>query len=159
MIVSTAGNRPAIISVRRATKRERHAYEADPDDEFFIPEIDFSTVEFLPNPFARKPGEKTEICLDGVVEYRLRLIPSCKVLGRFSTTLEAWPAIIAAAESGRSPRTLSLDGIESSGKRWHMAAGPFLIAWARLNNGEPHPYPSRIRVTARRVAEVGSGTR
>ena len=33
----------------------------DPDDEFFIPEIDFSRVEWRPNPFARKPGEKTEI--------------------------------------------------------------------------------------------------
>ena len=30
VIVSTAGSRPRIISARRATKRERHEYEARP---------------------------------------------------------------------------------------------------------------------------------
>ena len=64
----------------------------DPDDEFFIPEIDFSKVELLPNALARKPGEKTEICLDGAIEYQVRLIPSTKVIGRFVSTLDAWPA-------------------------------------------------------------------
>jgi len=110
------------------------------DDDLEIPEL---TDEFwaraVPNPYARKPGEKTEICLDRAVEYQLRLIPSTRVIGRFTSTLDAWPAIIAAAESGRSPRTLSLDAIGSAGQRWHMAAGPFLIAFARLNNGEPWP--------------------
>ncbi len=81
----------------------------DPDDEFFIPEIDFSKVELVPNRRARRPGEKTEICIDGAVGYSLRLIPSNKVLARFDSTLEAWPAIIATVEGGRSPRTLSLD--------------------------------------------------
>jgi len=110
------------------------------DDDLEIAEL---TDEFwaraVPNPYARKPGEKTEICLDGAVEYQLRLIPSTRVIGRFTSTLDAWPAIVAAAESGRSPRTLSLDAIGSAGQRWHMAAGPFLIAFARLNNGEPWP--------------------
>ncbi len=126
----------------------------DPNDEFFIPEIDFSTVEFLPEPLARKPGERTEVCLDGAIEYQLRLIPSTKVIGRFASTLDAWPEIIAAIESGRSPRTLSFDAIGAAGQRWHMAAGPFLERFARLNNGEPHPYPSPKRSpVARRVAE------
>jgi len=103
---------------------------------------------------AHKPGEKTEIRLDGAIEYQLRLIPSTKLLGRFTSTLEAWPAIIAAAKSGRSPRTLSLDAIGSNGERWHMAAGPFLLGFARLNNGEPVVYAQpRPRSTARRVAE------
>ncbi|MBA2314005.1 MAG: hypothetical protein H0V87_01350 [Chloroflexi bacterium] len=125
------------------------------DDDLEIPEL---TDEFwaraVPNPYARKPGEKTEICLDGAVEYQLRLIPSTRVIGRFTSTLDAWPAIIAAAESGRSPRTLSLDAIGSAGQRWHMAAGPFLIAFARLNNGEPWPHgdpairPTRSRAGA-----------
>jgi hypothetical protein len=101
----------------------------------------------------RKPGEKTEIRLDGAIEYQLRLIPSTKLLGRFTTTLDAWPAIIAAAESGRSPRTLSLDAIGAEGKRWHMAAGPFLISFARLNNGEPHPNERGAPRARRRVAE------
>lgn len=125
----------------------------DPDDEFFIPEIDFSQVEFVPNPRVRKPGERTEICLDGAIEYQLRLIPSTKVIGRFASTLDAWPEIIAAIESGRSPRTLSFDAIGAAGQRWHMAAGPFLERFARLNNGEPHPYANRSDRPSRRVAE------
>ena len=125
----------------------------DPDDEFFIPEIEIDWSVARPSRFARKPGEKTEICLDGAIEYQLRLIPSAKVIGRFVTTLEAWPAIIAAIESGRSPRTLSFDAIGAAGQRWHMAAGPFLEQFARLNNGEPHPYANMLNRPGRRVAE------
>ena len=126
----------------------------DPDDEFFIPEIDFSTVEFLPNPLARKPGEKTEICIDGAIGYALRLIPSNKILARFESTLEAWPVIIRTIEDGRSPRTLSLDAILADGRNGSISAGPRLEGFARLNNGEPHPYPSPPpRHSGRRVAE------
>ena len=112
----------------------------DPDDEFFIPEIDFSTVEFLPNPLARKPGEKTEICIDGAIGYALRLIPSNKILARFESTLEAWPVIIATVEAGRSPRTLALDAIFADGATAKVSAGPRLEMWARHNNGAPNPY-------------------
>lgn len=126
----------------------------DPDDEFFIPEIDFSKVEWLPNPFAAKPGEKSEICIDGAIGYSLRLIPSNRILATFGSTLEAWPAIIAAIEGGRSPRTLSLDANFDDGHRYSISAGPRLEGFARLNNGEPHPYPGRAPGHAtRRVAE------
>ncbi len=126
----------------------------DPDNEFFIPEIDFSQVEFLPNPLARKPGEKTEICIDGAIGYALRLIPSNKILARFESTLEAWPVIIGTIEGGRSPRTLSLDAVLADGRRRSISAGPRLEGFARINNGEPHPYPSRgPRPSRRRVAE------
>ncbi|MGK2849817.1 MAG: hypothetical protein ACSLFN_02750 [Candidatus Limnocylindrales bacterium] len=126
----------------------------DPDDEFFIPEIDFLTVELLPNPLARKPGEKTEICIDDAIGYALRLIPSNKILARFESTLEAWPEIIRTIEDGRSPRTLCLDAILADGRSGSISAGPRLEGFARLNNGEPHPYPSRApRHSGRRVAE------
>jgi hypothetical protein len=108
-----------------------HAEDADLD----IPEIDLSMVEWRPNPFARKPGERTEIRIDGAVEYELRLIPSGRALGRFASTLEAWPAILEAVEHGRSPRTLSLDALGSAGERWHIGAGQLLVRVARLNNG------------------------
>jgi len=108
----------------------------DPDDEFFISEFDFSQGT-LPNPFATKPGEKTEIRIDAAVAYQLRLIPSNKVLARFDSTLEAWPAIIATVEGGRSPRTLSLDWQKADGTTGSIAAGPWLERFARLNNGEP----------------------
>ena len=112
----------------------------DPDDEFFIPEIDFSNVEFRPNVFAKAPGEKTEIRIDGAVGYSLRLIPSNKILARFASTLEAWPAIIETVERGRSPRTLSLDWNGADGRSGSISAGPRLERWARRNNGEADPY-------------------
>ena len=115
----------------------------DPDLE--IPEIDFTLGEWLPNRFARKPGEKTEICVDGALGYSLRLIPSNKILARFESTLEAWPAIIAAVEGGRSPRTLALDWNGANGKGGSISAGPRLERFARHNNGETHPYADRAR--------------
>ena len=111
------------------------------DEDLAIPEvtwIDWSTAEI--GRYSRRPGEKTEVCIDGAVEYVLRLIPSNKVLARFASTLDAWPAIVAAVEAGRSPRTLSLDwkGVDGSGGS--ISAGPRLERWARHNNGEPRVY-------------------
>jgi len=127
----------------------------DPDDEFFIPDVsglDWSKAEV--GRRARKPGEKTEICIDGAVAYQLRLIPSNKILGRFDSTLEAWPAIISTVEGGRSPRTLSLDWVFADASFGSISAGPRLERWARLNNGGPHPYIKRTRNSGLRVAEV-----
>jgi hypothetical protein len=107
--------------------------------------------------YARRPGEKVEICIDGAVGYALRLIPSNKILGRFTSTLDAWPSIIAAVdETGRSPRTLALDWIAADGRSGRISAGPFLLVWARMNNGGPHPYadhdPARKPHASRRRA-------
>lgn len=107
------------------------------DADLEIPEFDWSRAQ--PNKYAPAPGEKTEICVDGAVGYSLRLIPSNKVLARFTSTLEAWPAIIEAVEAGRSPRTLALDWVGADGRGHKMSAGPFLLSFARVNNGEAHP--------------------
>ncbi len=123
----------------------------DPDLE--IPEFDFSRPT-LPNRFARKPGEKIEIRIDGAEGYSLRLIPSNKILARFKSTLEAWPVIIATVEGGRSPRTLSLDWNGSGGSRESISAGVRLEMWARFNNGEPQLYPGHAPRSMRRVAEA-----
>ena len=104
---------------------------------------------------ARKPGEKTEICIDGAVAYQLRLIPSNMILAQFESTLEAWPMIIATIDGGRSPRTLSLDAIDADGSAESISAGPRLEWFARINNGEPHPYDERAPNSGRRVAECG----
>lgn len=123
------------------------------DDDLEIPEIDFSGP-VRPNRFARKPGQKTEICIDGAIGYSLRLIPSNKILARFDSTLEAWPVIIATVEGGRSPRTLSLDWNGADGRGGSISAGPRLERWARHNNGEPSTYTVRTpRHSGTRVAE------
>lgn len=119
------------------------------DDAPDLSGLDWSKAEV--GRYARAPGEKTEICIDGAVGYRLRLIPSNRILARFTSTLEAWPAIIAAVEGGRSPRTLVLDWVDASGRSGKVSAGPFLLSFARLNNGEPHPYPGGVK----RVADAG----
>ncbi len=115
-------------------------------------QIDWSKAEV--GRGVRKPGEKTEIRIDGAVGYQLRLIPSNKVLCRFDSTLDAWPAIVSTVEGGRSPRTLSLDWVLADGRSGSISAGPRLARWARYNNGEPHSYENRATVTARRVAEA-----
>jgi len=126
------------------------------DDDLEIPEL---TEEFwaraVPNPYAPKPGEKTEIVIDGAVAYQLRLIPSNKVLARFASTLDAWPVIIETIEGGRSPRTLSLDWVGADGNSGSISAGKYLESFARLNNGEPHPNWARVvERETHRIAEI-----
>jgi len=124
----------------------------DDDRDLEIPKIDSSSPR-LPNRYARKPGEKTEIRIDRAIGYRLRLIPSNKVLARFDSTLEAWPVIISTVEGGRSPRTMSLDAMFVDGSHGSISAGPRLERWARHNNGEPRSYAVPARNPGRRVAE------
>jgi len=87
------------------------------------------------------------IAIDGAVAYSLRLIPSNKVLGHFAFAHDAWPAVVAAVEAGRSPRTLVLDrhGVEGSGGR--VASGVTLEYLARSGLGLPaeHLRPARRR--------------
>jgi hypothetical protein len=126
----------------------------DPDDEFFVPDVsgvDWSKAEI--GRRARKPGEKTEIFVDGAIAYQLRLIPSNKILARFESTLDAWPVIIATIEGGRSPRTLAFDVIRAGGPASLLSAGPRLEMWARHNDGEPNPYGDLWAAREHQVAE------
>jgi hypothetical protein len=126
----------------------------DPDDEFFIPDVsEWDWSKAIIGRRARKPGEKTEVFIDGAVAYQLRLIPSNKVLARFDSTLEAWPVIIATIEGGRSPRTLAMDAILADGRVALVSAGPRIEMFARYNNGEPNPYGDLWTMAPRRVAE------
>jgi hypothetical protein len=126
----------------------------DPDDEFFIPDVsDWDFSKAIIGRRARKPGEKTEVFIEGAAAYQLRLIPSNKVLARFDSTLEAWPVIIATIEGGRSPRTLALDAILADGRVALVSAGPRIEMFARYNNGEPNPYGDLWTLAPRRVAE------
>jgi hypothetical protein len=130
---------------------ERKGRSVADDERPDTSHLDWSKAEV--GRYAREPGEKTEIFVDGAVAYQLRSIPSNNVLARFETTLEAWPVIIAAVEEGRSPRTLAFDAILTDGSAALVSAGPRLEMWARHNNGEPNPYADLWAAEPRRVAE------
>jgi hypothetical protein len=84
-----------------------------------------------------RPNEEFGIAIDGAVEYSLRLIPSNKILGRFPSTHEAWPAVIAAIDGGRSPRMLVLDWHGADGCRGRVSSGVTLEYLARSGLGLP----------------------
>jgi hypothetical protein len=126
----------------------------DPDDDLFVPDtsdLDWSKAEV--GRHARKPGEKTEVFIDGAVAYQLRLIPSNRLLARVDSTLEARPVINATIESGRAPRTLAFDANLADGRAVLVSAGPRIEMWARYNNGEPNPYGDLWTLVPSRVAE------
>ena len=80
------------------------------------------------------------IVIDGAFGYSLRLIPSNRILGRFASTHEAWPAVIAAVDAGRPPRTLVLDWHGADGSRGHVSSGLTLEYLARSGLGLPAEY-------------------
>jgi hypothetical protein len=115
------------------------------DDVLEIPEItDFS--RFGPGRYTNESGEPTEIVIDGAVGYSLRLTPSNKVLGHFTSTLEAWPAVVDAIESGRSARNLVLDAHLADGRTGRVSSGAILEFLASSGMGfERDPSHGRPR--------------
>jgi hypothetical protein len=104
------------------------------DDDFEIPEItDFTGWEI--GRYARKPGEGLDIQIDGAVEYSLRLVPSNKVVGRFRSTFEAWPAVLAELDRGIPAGLLVLDWHWANGKRGRVPSGRLLASVARSGIG------------------------
>ena len=97
---------------------------------------------------ARLSREGFGIVIDGAIGYSLRLIPSNKILGQFASTHYAWPAVIAAVEAGRSPRTLVLDWHGACGSHGPMASGATLEYLARSGLGLPAEHlrsPDQLR--------------
>jgi len=87
--------------------------------------------------YARLSRDGFGIVIDGAVAYSLRLIPSNKILGRFASTHDAWPAVIAAVEAGRSPRMLVLDWHGADESRGPVSSGVTLEYLARSDLGLP----------------------
>jgi len=85
--------------------------------------------------YARLSRDGFGLVVDGVVAYSLRLIPSNKILGQFASAHDAWPAVIAAIEAGRSPRSLVLDWHHADGSRGRVSSGVTLEYLARSGLG------------------------
>jgi hypothetical protein len=75
------------------------------------------------------------IVIDGAIEYSLRLIPSNKIMGRFASTREAWPAVLAAVERGMPAKCLVLDWHWANGRHGRVASGRMLVLTARSGLG------------------------
>ena len=106
-----------------------HTNDADPDEV----EYDWSTGEL--GRYAPKPGEGLDIRVIGAVGYSLRLIPSNKVVGRFPSTFEAWPAVLAELDRGIPARLLVLDWHGANGTRGKVGSGRLLASVARSGIG------------------------
>ena len=118
-----------------------HTNDADPDEV----EYDWSTGEL--GRYALKPGEGLDIRVIGSVQYSLRLIPSNKVVGRFATTHEAWPAVLAELDRGIPARLLMLDWHWADGTRGRVSSGRLLAFLARSGIGElPVEEPVRAAI-------------
>jgi hypothetical protein len=96
-------------------------------------EYDFSKGEL--GRYARRPGEGLDIRIDGAIGYSLRLIPSNKVVGRFSTTSDAWSAVITEIDRGIPARCLVLDWHWANGRRGQVSSGRLLVSVARSGLG------------------------
>jgi hypothetical protein len=88
-------------------------------------------------PTAKISGSGFGVVIEGAVGYSLRLTPSNKILGRFASTTEAWPAVIAAVDAGRTPRTLVLDWHGADGSHGRVSSGLTLEYLARSGLGLP----------------------
>ena len=89
---------------------------------------------------ARRPqggpsGRGFGIAVDGATEYALRLIPSDKILGRYQSAHDAWPAT----------RTLVLDWIGADGTRGKVSSGVTLEYLARCGLGMPAEHLRQAR--------------
>jgi hypothetical protein len=98
--------------------------------------------------YAKLSRDGFGLVINGAVAYTLRLIPSNKILGRFASTLDAWAAVIAAIEAGRSPRTLVLDWHDRDGSRGRVSSGVTLEYLALSGLGLPAEH---LRSTDQRV--------
>ena len=96
-------------------------------------EYDFSKGEL--GRYARRPGEGLDIRINGAIEYSIRVIPSNKVVGRFSSTFDAWPAVLAEVKRGIPARCLVLDWHWANGRRGQVGSGRLLVSVARSGLG------------------------
>ncbi len=84
-----------------------------------------------------------DIRIDGAVAYRVRLIPSNRVLDSFPTAKEAMARVLAEISAGRSERTLVIDAGFADGTWERLGSGRMLRAVAQRAWGRQDPPPRR----------------
>jgi hypothetical protein len=112
----------------------------DDDADLQPVEFDFSRARLV--NFPRSP-EGFGIAIDGAVGYSLRLVPSNKIVGRFASTRDAWPAVLAEIERGVPAKLLVLDWHGESGRRGRVSSGRELMLTAQSGLGPEVPKQRR----------------
>jgi hypothetical protein len=105
----------------------------DDDDPAFPEIVDFSGFRRATGP--RFPGG-FEIQIDDATGYAVRLIPSSRTVGRFSSTRDAWPVVEAELARGIPARCLVLDALFENGERRKVSSGRSPEALARAGLGQ-----------------------
>ena len=82
-----------------------------------------------------------EIQIDDAIGYQLRLIPSNKIVGRFTSTRDAWPVVQSELARGIPARCLVLDALFADADRYRVTSGRILEATARAGLGQPSGRP------------------
>lgn len=117
----------------------------DDADRDFADILEFGKVEI--GRYARMEADGFSIVIDGAVGYSLRLIPSNKIVGRFVSTREAWPAILAEVGRGIPAKCLVLDWHGADGRRGRVSSGRLLVSIARSGLGRDTA-PNRVRAAS-----------
>ena len=104
----------------------------DDDADLERVEFDFSRAKLVNRPSS---PDGFGIVIDGAVGYSLRLTPSNKILGRFASTREAWPAVLAEIQRGIPAKCLVLDWHWANGRRGRVSSGRLLVSTARSGLG------------------------
>jgi hypothetical protein len=104
------------------------------DDDLEIPEWteqDCSTAER--GKFWRWTRDGFDIGIDGATEYRLRLIPSNRVLATGLTARSVFAEYLREVEAGRSWRTLVVDWYGEDGQSGRLSGGLVLAELAQAS--------------------------
>jgi hypothetical protein len=105
------------------------------DDNFDVKRVEFDFTRATRAKGPRFP-EGFEVRIDDATEYSLRLIPSNRILGRFTSTRDAWPVVMAEIERGIPVRCLVLDAHFADGDREKVGSGRTLEYIARAGIGQ-----------------------
>jgi hypothetical protein len=114
------------------------------DRDLDIPELPPGTLKPSPEHERRlwdKVKDGYDIGIDGAIAYRLRLIPSNKILATAPTAREVFRAYLDEVAGGRLPRMMIVDWCWPDGRTGRLAGGASLaeIAQASVHGAKTLP--------------------
>jgi hypothetical protein len=126
--------------------------ELDLDDpDLDIPELDESFWDrAVTGWYWDKVKDGYDIAIDGAIGYRLRLIPSNKILAIAPTAREVFRAYLDEVARGRAPRTMVVDWCWADGRTGVLKAGRGLAQTAQASVHGAKTLPQNAAYVAER---------